>query len=239
MEKKEMRKREMRGEVGALVKRKQTKNAGLGLIKTDLGSFQPNKLAFISPTGLWPALDLGFLNQEELIIDTIPISGLMKNERNKFDYSLNYKELNLRDKPELYRVGKGEQGVLLVQPYKSEILPHWRFKTPEIARESSEKIYEVFLDYKKQGDFVGMDMARKFLQMGVTRSRRYANHRTGLKYNGPVPDDKKGRSGSHGRETLPLDNDPIKAESAAIFREKYLLAREDPAYQRMRKEWQK
>jgi len=158
--------------------------------------------------------------------------------RQPFDYSLDYRHLNLREQPELYRVGKGEQGVLLVQPYKSEIVPHWRFKTPEIARQSSETIYQLFLDYKQKGDFVGMDMARKFLQMGVTRSRRYANHRTGQKYDGPVPDDQKGRSGAHGREMLPLDVDPVKAESAAIFREKYLQAREDPDYKKMRKEWQ-
>lgn len=56
--------------------------------------------------------------------------------------------------------GKGEQGVLMVQPYKNEILPHWRFKTPDIARESSQKIYQMFLDYKSNDDFVGMDMAR-------------------------------------------------------------------------------
>ncbi len=92
----------------------------------------------------------------------------------KFDYSLDYKNLDLRKNPELYRVGIGEQGVLLVEPYKSEILPHWRFKTPEIAEESSEKIYELFLEYKNQKDFIGMDMARKFLQMGITRARRYA-----------------------------------------------------------------
>ncbi|WP_234734635.1 DUF4385 domain-containing protein [Tellurirhabdus bombi] len=158
--------------------------------------------------------------------------------RQPFDYSLDYRSLDLREQPELYRVGKGEQGVLLVQPYKSEILPHWRFKTPEIARESSEKIYQLFLDYKAADDFIGMDMARKFLQMGVTRSRRYANHRTGQKYDGPVPDDQKGRSGAHGRDMLPLDVDPVKAESAAIFREKYLQAREDPDYKRLRKEWQ-
>jgi hypothetical protein len=29
---------------------------------------------------------------------------------------------------------------------------------------------------------LGMDMSRKFLQMGFTRSRRYANHRSGRKY---------------------------------------------------------
>ena len=87
----------------------------------------------------------------------------------KFDYSLDYQNLNFRDRPGLYRVGRGEQGVLLVQPYKSEILPHWRFKTPDIATASSDKIYSLFLEYLSQDDFVGADMARKFLQMGYTR----------------------------------------------------------------------
>ena len=31
-------------------------------------------------------------------------------------------------------------------------------------------------------DFIGMDMCRKFLEMGFTRARRYANHRDGKKY---------------------------------------------------------
>src|SRR5215213_6788795 len=117
-----------------------------------------------------------------------------------FDYSLDFKNIDFREHPELYRVGKGEQGVLLVEPYKSEILPYWRFKTPAIAQASAEQIYNLFLQYKDGNDFIGMDMARKFLQMGYTRSRRYANHRSGKKYEGPVPDDKKGQSGAHGRE---------------------------------------
>ncbi len=144
--------------------------------------------------------------------------------RKKFDYSLNYKELNLRENPHLYTIGKGEQGVLLVEPYKSEILPFWKFKTPEIAKESSEKIYEMFLNYKKKNDFIGMDMARKFLQMGYTRARRYANHKSGKKWN----DDKT--------EILPDQNDPVKAESAKIFYAKWKLAREDEDYIRMQNE---
>lgn len=160
-------------------------------------------------------------------------------ERNMaFDYSLDYRTLNLREHPELYRVGKGEQGVLLVEPYKSEILPYWRFKTPEIARESADRIYQLFLAYKAAGDFVGMDMARKFLQMGYTRSRRYANHRSGQKYDGPVPMDQKGRSGAHGRDQLPRDEDPVKAESARIFYEKYLMAREDEQYRQLKEQHQ-
>ena len=143
----------------------------------------------------------------------------------KFDYSLDYKNLDLRKNPELYRVGKGEQGVLMVEPYRTEIVGHWRFKTPEIARKSSEKIYEMFLEYKRQKDFVGMDMARKFLQMGITRARRYANHPSGRKY-------KKGT-----REIIPVTEiDEEKAESARIFSEKYYLAKNDELYQQMLKE---
>jgi hypothetical protein len=148
----------------------------------------------------------------------------------KFDYTLDYASLNLREHPELYRIGKGEQGVLLVQPYKSEILPYWKFKTPEAATKSSKKIYQLFIAYGKQNDFVGMDMARKFLQMGYTRSRRYANHKTGKKYDGPVPDDKKGQSGAHGRSKLPNEPDEIKAKSAAIFFEVWQKAKENKKY---------
>lgn len=153
--------------------------------------------------------------------------------RPKFNYSLDYKHLNLREQPDLYRTGVGEQGVLLVEPYKSEILPSWRFKTPEIAKKSSAAIYQLFLQYKKQRDFVGMDMARKFLQMGYTRSRRYANHKSGKKYDGPVPQNKKSQSGAHGRLLLPKQEDLLKAESAAIFYKAWQKVREDKIYQIM------
>ena len=152
----------------------------------------------------------------------------------KFNYQRDWKNLDMRAHPEEYQIGKGEQGVLSVEPYKSEILPHWRFATPEKARESSAKIFEMFNEYKAQNDFVGMDTARKFLQMGITRSRRYANHKGGKKYDGPVPLDKKGQSGAHGRAELPKsEEDPIKAECARIFQEKYLLAKNDETYIRL------
>jgi hypothetical protein len=145
--------------------------------------------------------------------------------KKKFDYSLDYSKINFRESPELYIYDHTEKGVLLVEPYKSEILPHWRFKTPEIARESSAKIYEMFLEYKRQKDFVGMDLARKFLQMGITRARRYANHPSGRKY-------KKGT-----REIIPIEKeDEEKAESARIFSEKYYLAKNDEVYQALMKE---
>ncbi|MBC6700046.1 DUF4385 domain-containing protein [Hymenobacter sp. BT190] len=156
-----------------------------------------------------------------------------------FNYDQDFKHLNLREQPELYRVGKGEQGVLLVEPYKSEILPHWRFRTPEVARESSEVIYGLFEAYLKAHDFVGADMARKFLQMGFTRARRYANHQGGKKYAGPVPADKKGQSGAHGRAELPrTPEDPEKAEAAAIFKRKWDQAKLHPDYVQQRADFE-
>ncbi|MBE9224416.1 DUF4385 domain-containing protein [Phormidium sp. LEGE 05292] len=148
-----------------------------------------------------------------------------------FDYNLDFKNLNFRSSPELYRVGKGEQGVLLVEPYKSEILPYWRFKTPEIAKESSEKIYQMFLDYLEQDDFVGADMARKFLQMGYTRSRRYANHKSGRKYQKNPQKESTTEAQLEARKNiLPNEVDPVKAESAAIFKEKWILAKTNDKY---------
>ncbi len=156
-----------------------------------------------------------------------------------FDYTLDYKKLNLRDRPELYKVGKKEQGVLLVEPYKSELLPVWRFKTASMAKISAETIFSMFLTYKKNEDFVGMDMARKFLEMGYTRSRRYANHAGGKKYAGVVPLTRKGLSGSHGREILPLDLDEEKSKAALIFKKFHALVEEDELYSFLKIGWRK
>ncbi len=148
-----------------------------------------------------------------------------------FDYSLDFKTIDFRKHPELYRVGKGEQGVLLVEPYKSEILPYWRFKAPSIARESSQKIYDMFLTYLEQDDFVGADMARKFLQMGYTRSRRYANHKSGRKYQvNPQKAGSKEAQLQARKEILPNQVDPAKAESAAIFKHKWMQAKINEKY---------
>jgi len=148
-----------------------------------------------------------------------------RDQSSPFGYSQEYAAIDFRNEPERYRIGKGEQGVLLVEPYKSELLQHWRFRTPELARDSAETILALFLQYKREGDFVGMDMARKFLQMGWTRARRYANHRSGRKYDPATGDE------------FPRDEDPIKAESARIFRVYYERARSEPEYRALMLEW--
>ena len=70
------------------------------------------------------------------------------------------KELRMR-----YSIGRGETGVLTFEPYKSYLLPKWRFRTPTLAAESATALYKQFLDYNEKDDVVGMDMARKFIQM--------------------------------------------------------------------------
>ena len=145
----------------------------------------------------------------------------------EFDYSLDYDNINFRKNPELYRIGRGEQGVLLVEPYKSEICKHWRFRTPQIAFDSANRIYAMFDEYLVRGEFVGADMARKFLMMGWTRARRYANHRSGRKY------DKNGNVKPQESDHWTCD----KAESARIFKKVYDQARTNPTYKKMYKQW--
>lgn len=138
-------------------------------------------------------------------------------------------DIDYRAEPEKYHVGKGEQGVLICEPYKSEITPFWRFKDQEVARTSSEKIFELFRAYLKQGEFVGADMARKFLQMGYTRARRYANYKGGKKY------DKENNYAPKERGT----GDPEKALSAAIFYKKWKEAEANTEYAALKSEWKK
>ena len=147
----------------------------------------------------------------------------------EFDYGLDYKEIDfsLEENRQLYRIGRGEQGVLLVRPYTNVICNHWRFKTPKIAVQSANKIFSMYLDYRDAGDFIGMDMCRKFLEMGFTRSRRYANHHTGKKY------DNKGN-------VRPQEPDHMTckyAESARIFKHVRDIVAKSEDYVRMRKEW--
>ena len=101
-----------------------------------------------------------------------------------FDYSLDFETIDFRKNPERYRIGKG----------------------------SAAEIYKIFLAYLKADDCPGADMARKFLQMGWTRARRYANHKGGRKYDRKTGDE------------LPRSRDAEKA--AAIFYERYVSARQ-------------
>ena len=145
----------------------------------------------------------------------------------EFDYNLDYKNTLFKRNDPRYRIGRGEQGVLLVRPYTNDICKYWKFRTPKIADESAKTIYKMYLDYREKSDFIGMDMCRKFLEMGFTRARRYANHKDGNKY------DKNGN-------VKPQEPDALtskKAVSAKIFRYYRNVLTKDPIYITMRKKW--
>ena len=147
----------------------------------------------------------------------------------EFDYKLDYKKLDFTDKEvrKMYRIGRGEQGVLLVRPYTDDICQFWKFRTPKIAVKSAEQIYTMYAEYRAINDFVGMDMCRKFLEMGFTRARRYANHKDGKKYdeNGNVKPQEPDWATSS------------KAISAKIFKTYRDRVAKDDKYMRMRKMW--
>ena len=144
----------------------------------------------------------------------------------EFDYKLDYKNILFEPNDPRYRIGRGEQGVLLVRPYTNNICKHWKFKVPFIAQKSAQKIFDLYLGYRCKKDFVGMDMCRKFLEMGFTRARRYANHKDGKKY-------KDGK-------ILPQEKDALtsqKAISARIFKSYRDLCTQDEYYIQLRKKW--
>ena len=144
----------------------------------------------------------------------------------EFNYNFDYRNTLFEPNDRRYRIGRGEQGVLLVRPYTENICKHWRFKTLKEAEVSTQKIFDMYSDYRLRKDFVGMDMCRKFLEMGFTRARRYANHKNGKKYkNGKV---------------LPQEKDWAtneKAKAAKRFKLFRDYCTQDEYYITLRKQW--
>ena len=135
-------------------------------------------------------------------------------------------DIDYRENPHLYKVGRGQQGVLICEPYKSELYPLWRFKTPDKAQLSCNQIYLKFLGYIDEGDFVGADMAKKYLHMGFTRSRRYWNHSSGKKW-----------TNDGEWKVLPYDRTEQRFyDSSLIFQRYWKRARENKDYLQMKKQ---
>lgn len=137
-----------------------------------------------------------------------------------------------------YRIARGEQGVLTFEPYKSFLLPLWRFRTVPIATESSKALWDAFQSYMDRGDFVGADMARKFIQMGMTRAKRYANHKGGKKYDRSAS---KAEKGGGERVELPKSTGHAgmqeKLEASEVFKAVWQRCTSDEKYLQLKKEF--
>jgi len=140
-----------------------------------------------------------------------------KKRYQSVDWNINY-----REHPEQYVIGRGEFGVMKYQPYKTELLPLWRYKDEEVAKKAASEIYDAFLEYLDKGDFPGADMARKYLRMGYTRAMRYAKYPGGTKY------DARGRE-----RPACIWAAPEKRQAALVYKTYWDKARQHKAYQRM------
>lgn len=133
-----------------------------------------------------------------------------------------------------YEIGRGETGVLSFEPYKSLILPYWAFRTVPVARNSSEVLWSVFQSYVERGDFVGADMTRKFIQMGMTRARRYANHKGGRKYAKGTGEELEKWSGGTEEEARKRKE---KGDASDIFKAVWRRCTEEERYRALKGNW--
>lgn len=100
-------------------------------------------------------------------------------------------------------------------------------KNTEIATESSDKIFSMFIDYLDSDDFIGADRTRKYLQMGFTRARRYFNYKVGKKYGKEKTYQKLDRG----------TGDPEKAKAAAVFYKKWKDTENNKNYAQLKIKW--
>ena len=137
-------------------------------------------------------------------------------------------DIDYKQNPLKYRIGRGQQGVLICQPYKNELYPLWKFRTSKLAKKSCDDIYNKFMEYLNNDDFVGADMAKKYLHMGFTRARRYWNHSSGRKW--------ENNDGEW--KVLPYDkNEKRFWISSNIFLNYWKRARTNEKYLRLKKEF--
>ena len=89
----------------------------------------------------------------------------MIEESNKWKHNVNY-----RKSPLSYEITDDCGGIYTCEPYKSVLLDVWRFSTPEASEKSAASIGGMFFEYLDEGDFVGADLALKYLRAGSSRS---------------------------------------------------------------------
>ncbi|WVR05186.1 hypothetical protein IAU60_002198 [Kwoniella sp. DSM 27419] len=127
-----------------------------------------------------------------------------------------------------YRATKNEVGVFTTPGYSDAIKPLWRFKDATEAAKSAEAIWGRFEGYRDQRDFIGMDICRKFIQMGRTRSLRYALRPGGRKYD-PSTGKERQRTGQV--------YDQGKLDGAGVYEAWLARCWDDEAYKELWDEW--
>lgn len=103
-----------------------------------------------------------------------------------------------------------------------------------IARNSSDILWAIFESYVEREDFIGADMTRKFIQMGMTRARRYANHKGGRKYAKDTGDKLEKWAGGTEEDVRKRRE---KEEASEIFKVMWRRCIEDDRYKSLKEHW--
>ncbi|KAL8723564.1 MAG: hypothetical protein Q9225_000199 [Loekoesia sp. 1 TL-2023] len=127
-----------------------------------------------------------------------------------------------------YRTGRR---FLTYEPYKSALVPHWKFRSVAQAKASSQTLWSKFLEYEKEDDFMGMDMARKYIQLGMTRAKRSANFNNDRREN----NDEEGGKELERRSGRELKEE--KKEASRLFREVWEKCRAHEGYKIRKEAW--
>ena len=148
-----------------------------------------------------------------------PVRGDVSEVEDGPEYALDF-----REHPGRYRHTSDERGAFKIEPYKSELLPDWTVASLPAAETAAATLHEQYRGYRTDDDFVGMDMTRKYLQMGWTRAMRYAKYPGGQKY-------ERDEDGTRVEREPQEWYDDEKRDIALVYKEHLDTVRADPAYE--------
>lgn len=141
-----------------------------------------------------------------------------------FDYEQDFTSINFRNHPERYQVGRGEQGVLLVEPNRVKSCPGGAIKTFHPQPNQLKKSTSCLRFIAGMMILLEWIWPENLYRWGIyTRARRYANYKGGKKY---------AEDGS----TRERGNDPMKAGAAAVFKKWWDKIRMDEDYLQRKRE---
>ena len=90
----------------------------------------------------------------------------------RWDHTINYQE-----NPFLYTYTDDCKGMYTCNPYKEELLQLWKFLKKDSASQTAKDLYSYFLKMLEKKDFVGADLARKYILAGSKKKLLSSRHR--------------------------------------------------------------
>ena len=128
-----------------------------------------------------------------------------------------------------YQIGDPGDGVMNPEPYWSHLNAMWHFGTDSLAQKSCAKLWKWFLYYHYYGDFIGMDMVRKFIELGTMCATYMEDLRHGRT--------RYGVEAGQGEMGAVRKCGELTSDAALIFREALDQLQSHPGYLKSREEF--